>query len=84
MMSHTLDNRSFCCTSEIVVGSTQFLQYTSFTPPGLKPIMPIPISRVRNYADIGNILSGKVDWVQGEEESFTLFNGIYITSCHIG
>jgi len=46
--------------------------------------MPIPISRVRNYADIGNILSGKVDWVQGEEEPFTLFDDIYITLCHIG
>jgi len=35
--------------------------------------MPIPISRVRNYAGIGNILSGKVDWVQGEEQPFTYY-----------
>jgi hypothetical protein len=41
---------------------------------------PHYFSRVRKYADIGNILSGKVDWVQGKEEPFTFFLMILIYS----
>jgi hypothetical protein len=45
---------------------------------------PQYFSRVKKDADIGNIFPGKVDWVQWEEEPFTLFNDTYITLCHIG
>jgi hypothetical protein len=43
-------------------------------PPGQNPT-PTPLFfKGYKVADIGNILSGKVDWVQEQEESFALLN----------
>jgi hypothetical protein len=73
MMSHTLDNQSLCCTSGITVGSTQLPAVYLFSPPGQNPPTPL-FFKGDKVADIGNTLSGKADWVQGEEESFALLN----------
>lgn len=43
VMGHALDNQSLCCTSEIVVGSTELPAVFLSSPPGLEPTKPIPI-----------------------------------------
>jgi hypothetical protein len=75
-MGHTLDNQSLCCTLEIAVGSTQLPAVYLFSPPGQNP-SPSPLFfKGDKVADIGNTLSGKVDWIQEQEqeESFALLN----------